>query len=117
MTLDFGVAVHPQDGDQKSELIKLADKNLYELKTCKPCTLTGDSNGSATAARSAGIVHSPEWIYDRIRIGISAGCCADSHTNAVPSANARSLRRTAKVGTCVADQDEERMLFLRMRGK
>lgn len=32
VTLDFGVAVHPQDGDQKSELIKLADKNLYELK-------------------------------------------------------------------------------------
>ena len=32
VTLDFGVAVHPQDGDQKSDLIKLADKNLYELK-------------------------------------------------------------------------------------
>ena len=32
VTLDYGVAVHPQDGDQKSELIKLADKNLYELK-------------------------------------------------------------------------------------
>jgi diguanylate cyclase (GGDEF)-like protein len=32
VTLDFGVAIHPQDGDQKSELIKLADKNLYELK-------------------------------------------------------------------------------------
>lgn len=32
VTLDFGVAVHPQDGEQKSELIKLADKKLYELK-------------------------------------------------------------------------------------
>ena len=32
VTLDYGVAVHPQDGDQKSELIKLADKKLYELK-------------------------------------------------------------------------------------
>jgi diguanylate cyclase (GGDEF)-like protein len=32
VTLDFGVAVHPQDGDQKSDLIKLADKKLYELK-------------------------------------------------------------------------------------
>ena len=32
VTLDFGVAVHPQDGDQKSELIKLADRKLYELK-------------------------------------------------------------------------------------
>ena len=32
VTLDFGVAVHPQDGDQKSALMGLADKKLYELK-------------------------------------------------------------------------------------
>ena len=32
VTLDFGVAVHPQDGDQKSELLGIADKRLYELK-------------------------------------------------------------------------------------
>ena len=32
VTLDFGVAVHPQDGDQKSDLLGLADKKLYELK-------------------------------------------------------------------------------------
>jgi diguanylate cyclase (GGDEF)-like protein len=32
VTLDFGVAVHPQDGDQKSGLLGLADKKLYELK-------------------------------------------------------------------------------------
>jgi diguanylate cyclase (GGDEF)-like protein len=32
ITLDFGVAVHPQDGDQKSALMGLADKKLYELK-------------------------------------------------------------------------------------
>ncbi|HXQ27542.1 MAG TPA: GGDEF domain-containing protein [Candidatus Acidoferrales bacterium] len=32
VTLDFGVAVHPQDGDQKSDLLALADKRLYELK-------------------------------------------------------------------------------------
>ena len=31
-TLDFGVAVHPQDGEQKSELMGLADKRLYALK-------------------------------------------------------------------------------------
>ena len=36
VTLDFGVAVHPQDGDQKSDLIKLADKNLYQVKARKP---------------------------------------------------------------------------------
>jgi diguanylate cyclase (GGDEF)-like protein len=32
VTLDFGVAVHPQDGDQKDGLLGLADKRLYELK-------------------------------------------------------------------------------------
>lgn len=32
VTLDFGVAVHPQEGDQKSDLMGLADKKLYELK-------------------------------------------------------------------------------------
>jgi diguanylate cyclase (GGDEF)-like protein len=30
--LDFGVAVHPQDGDQKSQLLGTADERLYALK-------------------------------------------------------------------------------------
>jgi diguanylate cyclase (GGDEF)-like protein len=32
VTLDFGVAVHPPDGDQKSALLSLADQRLYQLK-------------------------------------------------------------------------------------
>jgi hypothetical protein len=32
VTLDFGVAVHPQDGDQKSALLGVADQRLYQLK-------------------------------------------------------------------------------------
>jgi diguanylate cyclase (GGDEF)-like protein len=32
VTLDYGVAVHPDDGDQKSALMGLADQRLYELK-------------------------------------------------------------------------------------
>ena len=32
ITLDFGAAVHPQDGDQKSELLSTADERLYALK-------------------------------------------------------------------------------------
>jgi diguanylate cyclase (GGDEF)-like protein len=32
VTLDFGVAVHPQDGDQKSGLLSIADERLYALK-------------------------------------------------------------------------------------
>jgi diguanylate cyclase (GGDEF)-like protein len=31
-TVDFGIAVHPQDGDEKSALMALADERLYELK-------------------------------------------------------------------------------------
>ena len=33
VTLDFGVAVHPQDGDQKAALLGVADERLYALKT------------------------------------------------------------------------------------
>jgi diguanylate cyclase (GGDEF)-like protein len=32
VTLDFGIAVLPQDGDQKSELLGIADERLYALK-------------------------------------------------------------------------------------
>jgi diguanylate cyclase (GGDEF)-like protein len=32
VTLDFGVAVYPQDGDQQRPLLGLADERLYELK-------------------------------------------------------------------------------------
>ena len=35
VTLDYGVAVHPQDGDQKSELLRLADQRLYKLKEAR----------------------------------------------------------------------------------
>jgi diguanylate cyclase (GGDEF)-like protein len=32
VTLDFGAAVYPQDGDQRSELLATADERLYALK-------------------------------------------------------------------------------------
>lgn len=32
VTVDFGIAVHPQDGDQKSDLLRIADRRLYDLK-------------------------------------------------------------------------------------
>ncbi|MGA8405818.1 MAG: diguanylate cyclase [Candidatus Acidiferrales bacterium] len=38
VTLDFGVAVHPQDGDQKSALLSLADQRLYQLKNSSRAT-------------------------------------------------------------------------------
>lgn len=32
VTLDFGIAVYPQDGEQKGTLLRLADEHLYKLK-------------------------------------------------------------------------------------
>jgi diguanylate cyclase (GGDEF)-like protein len=32
VTLDFGVAVHPLDGEQKSALMNIADQRLYQMK-------------------------------------------------------------------------------------
>lgn len=32
VTVDFGIAVYPQDGEHKSELLGTADRRLYELK-------------------------------------------------------------------------------------
>lgn len=33
VTLDFGIAVYPEDGETKDELMALADKRLYQLKS------------------------------------------------------------------------------------
>ncbi|MHB8756149.1 MAG: diguanylate cyclase domain-containing protein [Candidatus Acidiferrales bacterium] len=32
ITIDYGIAVHPQDGDTKETLLRLADERLYQLK-------------------------------------------------------------------------------------
>ena len=45
VTLDFGIAVYPQDGDLKSTLLGLADKRLYELKNA------GRDSGTAPFSR------------------------------------------------------------------
>lgn len=33
VTIDYGIAVHPQDGDAKENLLRVADKRLYEHKS------------------------------------------------------------------------------------
>jgi diguanylate cyclase (GGDEF)-like protein len=38
VTLDFGVAVHPPDGETKSALMNLADQRLYQLKNAGRAT-------------------------------------------------------------------------------
>lgn len=35
VTIDYGIAVHPQDGDTKGTLIRLADERLYQLKNAQ----------------------------------------------------------------------------------
>ena len=35
VTIDYGIAVHPQDGDTKEILLRLADKRLYQLKNAQ----------------------------------------------------------------------------------
>ena len=47
VTLDFGVAVHPHDGDTKSALMDLADQRLYELKNA------GRESGAGPSSRHA----------------------------------------------------------------
>lgn len=43
VTLDFGVAVHPLDGDQKSALMNLADQRLYQMKISGRAKATAQS--------------------------------------------------------------------------
>jgi len=38
VTLDFGTAVYPEDGDKKNELLEVADKRLYQLKAASRST-------------------------------------------------------------------------------
>ncbi|MGH9732303.1 MAG: diguanylate cyclase domain-containing protein [Candidatus Acidiferrales bacterium] len=35
VTIDYGIAVHPQDGDTKEILVRLADERLYRLKNAQ----------------------------------------------------------------------------------
>jgi diguanylate cyclase (GGDEF)-like protein len=59
VTLDFGVAVYPQDGDQQRALLSLADERLYALKHAGRVTnsrvipLESHARESASATSSA----------------------------------------------------------------
>ena len=59
LALDYGVAVFPEEGDQKDVLIRLADERLYELKnaTREPNHLRGF--GFATQAPAAAPASAP----------------------------------------------------------
>jgi diguanylate cyclase (GGDEF)-like protein len=45
LSLDYGLAVYPEDGDQKEVLLRVADERLYEMKhTQRETTATGAPN-------------------------------------------------------------------------
>lgn len=53
VTLDFGAAVYPQDGDQRSELLGTADQRLYTLKASNRPSQRVIPMESETAPRAA----------------------------------------------------------------
>jgi diguanylate cyclase (GGDEF)-like protein len=53
VTLDFGVAVHPLDGDQKSALMNIADQRLYQMKISGRAKSGTRSEVSSTPQRIA----------------------------------------------------------------
>jgi diguanylate cyclase (GGDEF)-like protein len=76
VTLDFGIAVQPLDGEQKGVLLSIADDRLYELKnagrtTSRVIPLTsqaprGDSGGEA-APKQEPTSHSAKETLPRLR--------------------------------------------------
>ena len=53
VTLDFGVAVHPHDGETKSELMGLADKRLYRAEKFRTSGSASNPAGAASCARNS----------------------------------------------------------------
>jgi diguanylate cyclase (GGDEF)-like protein len=68
VTLDFGVAVHPVDGDQKSALMNLADQRLYQMKISGRAKSTGSQPEAFPPPQA---LAAPQVIPDAIRQGTS----------------------------------------------
>lgn len=78
-TLDYGVAVHPLDGDGKSELMGIADKRLYELKHAGP-------SAQAASPRAVHNVVPIETHVGREAAPSSAAAPASAPTSSAPNA-------------------------------
>ena len=63
VTLDFGIAVYPQDADEQRALLTLADERLYELKqagrTTQSQVISLESHSRETPAPSPKVVPGP----------------------------------------------------------
>ncbi len=98
VTLDFGIAVYPQDGEQKSELMGLADKRLYELKHAggtspRVIQLEAPSQREAPMPDSSASATPPS---PRVAVG---GPAASAAPRQQPYTDQRKWERVSLVGT------------------
>jgi diguanylate cyclase (GGDEF)-like protein len=98
VTLDFGIAVYPQDGEQKSELMGLADKRLYELKHAggtspRVIQLETPSQREAPIPSSSASAPPPS---PRVAVG---GPAASAAARPQPHMDQRKWERVSLVGT------------------
>lgn len=102
VTLDFGVAVHPVDGDQKSALMNLADQRLYEMKisgranpSAKPPSTMARPQVIPTEASSQPSLRSPVSGSSTI----NAPQASDRAASNIPSKENRKWERVSLTGT------------------
>lgn len=111
LALDYGIAVYPEDGDQKDTLIRTADQRLYEFKNSmrshprlvgrEAPPVRDDSMGAADVSRKAPVVKPPETMARPAAAAAAASTGADK----------RKWERVSLVGTrayAVLAEDAER---------
>ncbi len=88
VTLDFGAAVYPQDGDQRSELLGTADQRLYALKASSRSSQRVISMEPATPPKTGAAPSSPH----------QSPAASPAKSSIVPGAEPRSeLRKWERV--------------------
>lgn len=100
VTLDFGVAVYPQDGEQKGDLMGLADRRLYELKhaagpSMRVIQLETHAQRDASTPASSTSTSQPS-ASPRVAV---AGAAASAAPRPQPHADQRKWERVSLVGT------------------
>ena len=113
VTLDFGVAVHPHDGETKSALMNLADQRLYQLKNAghagAPSGAARNASdhakfplssaaGAARGSRTRGATNDSSACHDAA--GQNRGCAA---TNAITDATSGCRRKHARPAATYAE--------------
>jgi diguanylate cyclase (GGDEF)-like protein len=102
ITLDFGVAVHPDDGSQKSDLLRIADERLYELKYStraqpRVTTLEPASPPAATPAAQPNPASQAPPAFRAASASAAAGPKAASSRS--PEGDQRKWERVSLAGT------------------